>query len=60
VAGPPEVRDVLTAQAGETGVNYLVCRLAFGDLTLPESLRSLEFYAGAVMPALATVREAAE
>ena len=61
VAGSPEkVRDVLTAQAAEAGVNYLVCRLAFGDLALPESLRSLELYAGAVMPALASVREAAE
>ncbi|MFL4985441.1 MAG: LLM class flavin-dependent oxidoreductase [Xanthobacteraceae bacterium] len=61
VAGSPEkVRDVLTAQAGEAGMNYLVCRLAFGDLALSESLRSLELYAGAVMPALAAVREAAE
>jgi len=61
VAGAPEkVRDVLVAQAAEAGVNYLVCRLAFGDLTLAESMRSLEFYAGVVMPAVAGMREAAE
>jgi len=61
VAGSAEkVRDVLAAQVAEAGSNYLVCRLAFGDLTLAESLRSLELYAGAVMPALGAVREAAE
>jgi alkanesulfonate monooxygenase SsuD/methylene tetrahydromethanopterin reductase-like flavin-dependent oxidoreductase (luciferase family) len=61
IAGSPDkVRDVLAAQVAEAGNNYLVCRLAFGDLTLAESLRSLELYAGAVMPALAGVREAAE
>src|SRR5262249_33981636 len=61
VAGTAEkVRDVLVAQAAEAGVNYLVCRLAFGDLTLAESMRSLEFYAGVVMPAVAGMREAAE
>jgi len=55
-----KVRDVLAAQVAQAGNNYLVCRLAFGDLTLAESLRSLELYAGAVMPALGAVREAAE
>jgi alkanesulfonate monooxygenase SsuD/methylene tetrahydromethanopterin reductase-like flavin-dependent oxidoreductase (luciferase family) len=61
VAGSPDkVRDVLTAQVAEAGVNYLVSRLAFGDLTYIESLRSLELYASVVMPALASVREAAE
>jgi alkanesulfonate monooxygenase SsuD/methylene tetrahydromethanopterin reductase-like flavin-dependent oxidoreductase (luciferase family) len=61
VAGSPDkVRDVLAAQVAEAGVNYLVCRLAFGDLSLAESLRSLELYAQAVMPALMGAREAAE
>jgi alkanesulfonate monooxygenase SsuD/methylene tetrahydromethanopterin reductase-like flavin-dependent oxidoreductase (luciferase family) len=61
VAGSPDkVREVLTAQAAEAGVNYLVSRLAFGDLTFAEALRSVELYAGAVMPALASTREAAE
>jgi alkanesulfonate monooxygenase SsuD/methylene tetrahydromethanopterin reductase-like flavin-dependent oxidoreductase (luciferase family) len=61
VAGSPgKVRDALVAQAAEAGINYLVCRLAFGDLSLAESMRSTELYARAVMPALAAGREAAE
>jgi alkanesulfonate monooxygenase SsuD/methylene tetrahydromethanopterin reductase-like flavin-dependent oxidoreductase (luciferase family) len=61
VAGSPDkVRDILTAQVAETGNNYLVCRLAFGDLSLAESQRSLELYAVAVMPAISAMREAAE
>jgi alkanesulfonate monooxygenase SsuD/methylene tetrahydromethanopterin reductase-like flavin-dependent oxidoreductase (luciferase family) len=61
VAGTPEkVRDVLAAQVAEAGVNYVVCRLAFGDLTLAESMRSTELYARTVMPALVALREAAE
>jgi alkanesulfonate monooxygenase SsuD/methylene tetrahydromethanopterin reductase-like flavin-dependent oxidoreductase (luciferase family) len=61
VAGAPDkVRDLLLRQAAEAGTNYLVCRLAFGDLTLAESMRSLDLYARAVMPALVAPREAAE
>jgi alkanesulfonate monooxygenase SsuD/methylene tetrahydromethanopterin reductase-like flavin-dependent oxidoreductase (luciferase family) len=61
IAGTPDkVRDVLAAQVAEAGINYLVCRLAFGDLTLAESMRSTELYARAVMPALAGRQEAAE
>jgi alkanesulfonate monooxygenase SsuD/methylene tetrahydromethanopterin reductase-like flavin-dependent oxidoreductase (luciferase family) len=61
IAGSPDkVRDVLTAQVAEAGNNYLVCRLAFGDLSLAESQRSLELYAAAVMPAISAMREAAE
>ena len=46
------MRDALAAQIAETGVNYLVCRLAFGDMALAESLRSLELFARQVMPEL--------
>jgi alkanesulfonate monooxygenase SsuD/methylene tetrahydromethanopterin reductase-like flavin-dependent oxidoreductase (luciferase family) len=61
VAGAPDkVRDALVAQVAEAGTNYLVARLAFGDLTLAESMRSLEHYTRAVMPALVATREAAE
>ena len=61
IAGTPEkVRDALLAQVAEAGSNYLVARLAFGDLSLAESMRSLELYARAVMPALVARREAAE
>ena len=51
---------MLAAQVKEAGNNYLVCRLAFGDLTLAESMRSLDLFARAVMPALAEERQAAE
>jgi len=47
-----EVRDALLRQVRETGVNYLVSRFAFGDLTHAESLRSARLFAEEVMPAL--------
>jgi alkanesulfonate monooxygenase SsuD/methylene tetrahydromethanopterin reductase-like flavin-dependent oxidoreductase (luciferase family) len=54
VAGTPAmVREELQRQIAETGVNYLVCRFAFGDTSLAESQRSLELFATQVMPALA-------
>jgi hypothetical protein len=46
------VRDALVRQIGEAGVNYFVCRFAFGDMALAESLRSLELFASQVMPEL--------
>jgi hypothetical protein len=46
------VRAFVTAQAA-TGINYFGSWLAFGDLTLVESMRSLELYATQVMPAFA-------
>ena len=36
----------------ESGVNYFVCRFAFGDLTLNESGRSIKLFAERVMPEL--------
>ena len=61
LAGTPQrVRDELLAQVREAGNNYLVCRLAFGDLTLAESMRSLDLFSRIVMPALMELREAAE
>lgn len=57
---PAQVRDVLLRQVRETGVNYVVSRFAFGDLTPGEMLRSATLFAGEVMPALAAEhREAA-
>ena len=49
---PDKVRDILKAQLAESGANYMVCRFAFGDLTLAESLRSVELFTRHVMPAL--------
>jgi alkanesulfonate monooxygenase SsuD/methylene tetrahydromethanopterin reductase-like flavin-dependent oxidoreductase (luciferase family) len=54
VAGTPTtVRDALERQIRQSGINYLVCRFAFGDLTLRESQRSLGLFTREVMPALA-------
>jgi len=56
IAGSPQtVRDALAAQAAQAGVNYLLMRFAFGDLSLDETLRSVELFAKQVMPALAAV-----
>jgi hypothetical protein len=53
IAGTPAtVLEALGAQIEATGVNYLVCRIAFGDMALEDSLRSLELFAGHVMPRL--------
>jgi alkanesulfonate monooxygenase SsuD/methylene tetrahydromethanopterin reductase-like flavin-dependent oxidoreductase (luciferase family) len=53
VAGTPAtVRDALARLIGEAGVNYLVCRFAFGDMALAESMHSLELFAQGVMPEL--------
>ncbi len=61
VAGAPDkVRDVLAAQVGGAGVNYFLCRFAFGDLSLADTLRSVELFSTAVMPGLIAAREAAE
>ena len=55
VAGSPRtVRDFITAEVTETGSNYFVSWLAFGDMTLAESLRSLELFSREVMPGFAS------
>ena len=53
IAGSPEtVRAFLAAQIADSGANYMVGQLCFGDLTLEEMLRSVELFAAHVMPAL--------
>src|SRR6266853_842659 len=53
IAGAPQtVLRELQAQVDESGVNYVACRLAFGDLTFAESRRSTELFAEHVMPRL--------
>src|SRR6266852_583213 len=52
VAGSPgTVRDFFHAEIEATGANYLLGWFAFGDMTLAESLRSIELFAREVMPA---------
>ena len=53
VAGTPEeVFGFFEQQLGKSTVTYLIGQFAFGDLTLAESLRSLDLFTRYVMPAL--------
>ncbi|MFO1024556.1 MAG: LLM class flavin-dependent oxidoreductase [Acetobacteraceae bacterium] len=53
VAGPPDkVRAALMQAADEGGLNYLLCRFAFGDITGDEALHSIELFTRHVMPDL--------
>ena len=47
------VRREVEAIEAESRLNYLLCRFAFGDLTLAESMRSVERFAAEVMPEFA-------
>jgi alkanesulfonate monooxygenase SsuD/methylene tetrahydromethanopterin reductase-like flavin-dependent oxidoreductase (luciferase family) len=46
------VRQFLQAQIDKSAANYLVGQFAFGDLTLGESLRTVELFKNEVMPQL--------
>ena len=60
IAGSPRtVREFIAAEVEATGSNYFVSWLAFGDMTLAESLRSLELLSREVMPAFANEGAAA-
>jgi alkanesulfonate monooxygenase SsuD/methylene tetrahydromethanopterin reductase-like flavin-dependent oxidoreductase (luciferase family) len=53
IAGSPAtVRAYLQSQLTESGATYLVGQFAFGDLSLKETLRSVELFTRHVMPAL--------
>jgi alkanesulfonate monooxygenase SsuD/methylene tetrahydromethanopterin reductase-like flavin-dependent oxidoreductase (luciferase family) len=53
IAGSPEtVRETIATQAKEAGLNYFLLRFAFGDLSLAESMRSVDLFASRVQPAL--------
>jgi alkanesulfonate monooxygenase SsuD/methylene tetrahydromethanopterin reductase-like flavin-dependent oxidoreductase (luciferase family) len=55
IAGSPAtVCDFIAAEIAATGVNYFVSWLAFGEMSLQESLRSTELFANEVMPAFQT------
>ena len=57
IAGAPgTVRDWLKAQVAEAGVNYLVCRFAFGDMRPIESYTSLDLFARHIMPELSATK----
>jgi len=53
IAGSPStVRERMARDNDVAGINYCLCRLAFGDLSFEESKHSLELFAKEVMPAL--------
>jgi alkanesulfonate monooxygenase SsuD/methylene tetrahydromethanopterin reductase-like flavin-dependent oxidoreductase (luciferase family) len=53
VAGSPStVRDRMRKDNEIAGINYCLCRMAFGDLSPDESMHSVELFAREVMPAL--------
>jgi alkanesulfonate monooxygenase SsuD/methylene tetrahydromethanopterin reductase-like flavin-dependent oxidoreductase (luciferase family) len=49
---PGTVTEVIRKQMADSGSDYFVGQFAFGDLTLAETRRSIELFAGEVMPAL--------
>jgi len=58
---PRTVRDFVAAEVEASASNYLLSWFAFGDMTVAESLRSIELFAREVMPAFANVHaDAAE
>jgi alkanesulfonate monooxygenase SsuD/methylene tetrahydromethanopterin reductase-like flavin-dependent oxidoreductase (luciferase family) len=48
---PSRVRQQVLRQVQESGINYLLCRFAFGDITRAETLLSVELFAREVIPA---------
>jgi alkanesulfonate monooxygenase SsuD/methylene tetrahydromethanopterin reductase-like flavin-dependent oxidoreductase (luciferase family) len=53
IAGSPAtVAAFLRSQLAETEANYVVGQFAFGELTLDETLTSIDLFAQHVMPAL--------
>jgi hypothetical protein len=57
IAGDPEtVTKFLQNQVDESAANYLVGQFAFGDLSLAETLRSVELFRRYVMPKLNATR----
>ncbi len=53
IAGSPKtVADFLAAKIAESGINYLVGQLMFGDMTHAEAMRSVELFGTEIMPKL--------
>jgi len=55
VGSPQTVRETIAAQVKDAGLNYFLLRFAFGDLTLEESMHSVNLFANHVQPALEEV-----
>ena len=56
IAGSPStVREKIEAQSAELDFNYLLGYMLFGDMALPDALRSLRLFAAEVMPKIAAL-----
>ena len=54
IAGAPaSVRDYLAKLRRETGVNYVLCQMVFGDINFADASHSIKLFAREVMPAFA-------
>jgi alkanesulfonate monooxygenase SsuD/methylene tetrahydromethanopterin reductase-like flavin-dependent oxidoreductase (luciferase family) len=53
VGTPSTVRDKLLAQCKAADVNYFLCRLAFGNVPIAATLKSVELIKREIMPAFA-------
>jgi hypothetical protein len=51
------VREFLQTSIDEGGLNYLLCRFAFGDITSDEALQSVELFTRHVKPAITPATE---
>jgi alkanesulfonate monooxygenase SsuD/methylene tetrahydromethanopterin reductase-like flavin-dependent oxidoreductase (luciferase family) len=61
IAGSPAtVAAEMRRQYEAAGITTFICRFAFGDLSLEESLNAINLFEGQVMPALVDVREPAQ
>jgi alkanesulfonate monooxygenase SsuD/methylene tetrahydromethanopterin reductase-like flavin-dependent oxidoreductase (luciferase family) len=55
IAGSPEtVRKAIEAQIERLGINYLICYMMFGTMSLKDALRSLELFTTEVKPKVRT------
>ncbi len=53
IAGSPRtVTEAIRTQMAEAGADYFVGQFVFGDMTHGEAARSIELFAGDVMPKL--------
>lgn len=51
IAGSPAtVADYLATMQRETGINYVLCQMTFGDMTLAESMTALDLFGREIMP----------
>jgi alkanesulfonate monooxygenase SsuD/methylene tetrahydromethanopterin reductase-like flavin-dependent oxidoreductase (luciferase family) len=59
VGSPETVRNAIRSQIDALGINYLICYLMFGTMTLADAMHSLELFTNEVMPAFTTTAAAA-